>query len=207
MRTRSKYRHLTIMAALTALAAAPCLTASTAGEVYTGNAKLIANTNCVVIGDYCFGVGRAISSSGGDGVGFSKARLLAQSKILDHIVNCADWPDDAPAAIRLRAGQILKAKIPIVNLAGIVTVSERKEAPEHYLAVVAVAASALEKAKPLQSEVAAAIKEAADGLTQPSEGPQAVTADTELLEEYAPRSYWEEHGVKCNETLSENDFL
>ena len=207
MKTRSEYRRLAMVAALTAFAAAPCLAATTAGEVYAGNAELIANTNCVVLGDYCFSVGRAVSRNGGDGVGFSKARLLAQSKILDLIVNCADWPDDAPEPIRLRAGQILKASLSIVNIAGLETVSERKEAPEHYLAVVAVAVAALEKAKPRQSEVAAAIKEAANGTTQPSEEPQAVTVAADALEEYPPRSFWEERGVKCNETLSEKDFL
>ncbi len=207
MRMRSKYRRLIMAWALAAFAAAPCLAATTAGEVYAGNAELIANTNCVVLGDYCFGVGRAVSRRGGDGVGFSKARLLAQSKILDHIVNCADWPDDTPAAIRLRAGQILKAKIPIVNLAGIETVSERKEAPEHYLAVVAVAASAIEKAKPLKSESNAAMEEATSATDQNSADSPATTIGTGTLEEYAPRSYWEERGVKCNETLTENDFL
>ena len=206
MRMRSKYRRLIMAWALAAFAAAPCLAATTAGEVYAGNAELIANTNCVVLADYCFGIGRAVSRNGGDGIGFSKARLLAQSKILDHVANCADWPDDASAAIKLKAMQILKARIS-VNLAGIETVSERKEAPEHYLVVVAVAASALEKAKPLQSEVVAAMEEATSAMAQHSEDSTATTTDTETLEEYAPRSYWEERGVKCNETLSENDFL
>ena len=59
-----------MVAALTAFAAAPCPAATTAGEVYAGNAELIANTNCVVLGDYCFSVGRAVSRNGGDGVGF-----------------------------------------------------------------------------------------------------------------------------------------
>lgn len=206
MRMRSKLRRLILVGALAAFAAAPCLAATTAGEVYAGNAELIANTNCVVLADYCFGVGRAVSRNGGDGVGFSKARLLAQSKILDHVVNCADWPDDAPKPIRLKAEQILKFRIS-VYLAGIETVFERKEAPEHYLVVVAVSASALEKARPLQSEVTAAIEEAARKLTQPTDDLEATKDASDEIEEYAPRSYWEERGVKCNETLTESDFL
>ena len=191
--------------ALAAFAAAPAIGAATAGEVFTGDAGTIANTNCVVVADYCFGTGRAVSRKGGDGVGFSKARLLAQSKILDYVVDCADWPESTPRPVRLRAGQILKARIS--PIAGRETVCERKETPEHYLVVVAVSASVLEKSKPLQSEVAAAIEEAARKLTQPTDDLEATKDASDEIEEYAPRSYWEERGVKCNETLTESDFL
>lgn len=204
--THSECRSFIMVVALTAFAAAPGLGANTAGEVFAGNAELISSTNCVVLADYCFGVGRAVSRKGDDGIGFSKARLLAQSKVLDHVVNCADWPDDAPKPIRLKAEQILKFRIS-VYLVGIETILERKEAPEHYLVVVAVAASALEKARPLQSDISAAMKEAASAIGQSAEDPEVAVTISETLEEYAPRSYWEERGVKCNETLSENDFL
>ena len=193
--------------ALAAFAAAPAIGAATAGEVFTGDAGTIANTNCVVVADYCFGTGRAVSRKGGDGVGFSKARLLAQSKILDYVVDCADWPESTPRPVRMRAGQILKARISPVAITGLETVCERKETPEHYLAVVAISASVLEKVKPPKSEVAAAIEEAVRKLAQPSEDLEAAKDASNAIEEYAPRNYWEEGGVKCNETLSENDFL
>lgn len=154
-------------AALSAGAAMPGL-AATAAEVFKAHEAEIATNRCVAVGGYVFGVGRALSRQGGDAVGFSKARLLAQGKILSYATGDAPCPEG-------------------FEIAGLETVFERREAPEHYLAVVAAPEAALKEA---QSE----------RLRRQDDGDAAI-------EEYEPRGYWEESGIKANETLSEAQFL
>lgn len=143
--------------------------AETAGEVFAEHREEIATNRCVAVGGYVFGVGRAISRNGGDSAGFAKARLLAQAKILDYY-----------GAERMETS-------------GLQTVFEKREAPEHYMAVVAVDARFEEPR--LRGESGAE-----DGGPRPQESGGAI-------EEYEPRGYWEESGVKANETLSEAQFL
>jgi len=142
--------------------------AATAAEVFKAHEAEIATNRCVAVGGYVFGVGRALSRQGGDAVGFSKARLLAQGKILAYATGNAPCPEG-------------------LEIAGLETIFERREAPEHYLAVVAAPEAAVRET---QSE----------GLRRQDDGDAAI-------EEYEPCGYWEENGIKANETLSEAQFL
>lgn len=144
--------------------AAPCA-ATTAGEVFRANETEIATNRFVEVGGYLFGIGRAISKNGGDAVGFSKARLLAQRKILD------------------------ASGLDALEISGMETVLEKCESPEHYMVVVAVPKDKVQpKRRPPQHKK-----------PKPEKG--------EDIEEYEPRGYWEESGVKANETWSETQFL
>ena len=160
-------------------AAAPCA-ATTAAEVFKAHEAEIATNRCVAVGGYVFGVGRALSRQGGDAVGFSKARLLAQSIILAYATGNAPCPDG-------------------LEIAGLETVFERREAPEHYLAVVAAPEAAIEEAQ-------------SKGLRRQDDGDATEVTSRQddedaTIEEYEPRGYWEENGIKANETLSEAQFL
>ena len=170
-----------IAAVLSISAAVPC-PAATAAEVFKAHEVEIATNRCVAVGGYVFGVGRAISRQGGDAAGFSKARLLAQGKILAYATGNAPCPEG-------------------LEIAGIETVFERREAPEHYMVVVAVMEAQTEG---LRRQDATA--HAWEGLRR-----QDATATEQdaacAIEEYEPRGYWEERGIKANETLSEAQFL
>lgn len=163
-----------VAAAMSFAAAAPCI-AATAGEVFAAHEAEIATNRCVVVGGYVFGIGRALSGKGGDSVGFAKARILAQSKILQY------------------------AGIERLDVAGMQTVCEKCEAPGHYMAVVAVGEAELRKA---QSE---SLGRRGKGAA-PDEASRK-QAHNEEIEEYEPRGYWEEDGIKANETMSESQFL
>jgi hypothetical protein len=102
--------------------------AATAAEVFKTHEAEIATNRCVAVGGYVFGVGRALSRQGGDAVGFSKARLLAQSIILAYATGNAPCPEG-------------------LEIAGLETIFERREAPEHYLAVVAAPETAVREAQ------------------------------------------------------------
>lgn len=157
-----------IAAVLSISAAVPC-PAATAAEVFKAHEVEIATNRCVAVGGYVFGVGRAISRQGGDAAGFSKAHLLAQGKILAYATGNAPCPEG-------------------LEIAGIETVFERREAPEHYMVVVAVMEAQTEGLR--RQDATATEQDAACA-----------------IEEYEPRGYWEERGIKANETLSEAQFL
>lgn len=177
MKTHSDcFRAVAVLIAAAALsisAAVPCF-ATTAGEVFKAHEAEIATNFCVAVGGYVFGVGRALSRQGGDAVGFSKARLLAQGKILAYATNNAPCPEG-------------------LEIAGLETVFERREAPEHYLAVVAAPE--------------AAVKEALSEGLRRQDGTAPGRDGASCIEEYEPRGYWEERGIKANEMMADGQFL
>lgn len=169
-----------IFAAALHFGAAAACAATTAAEVFKTHEAEIATNRCVAVGGYVFGVGRALSRQGGDAVGFSKARLLAQGKILAYATGNAPCPEG-------------------LEIVGLETIFERREAPEHYLVVVAAPEAAIEEAtrEGLRRQDG---EDATEGLRRQDDGGMAI-------EEYKPRGYWEENGIKANETLSEAQFL
>lgn len=163
-----------VAAAMLLLPVSACV-AETAGEVFAAYEAEIATNRCVAVGGYVFGVGRALSEKGGDSVGFSKARILAQSRIMEF------------------------AGVARLDVSGMQTVVEKIEAPGHYMAVVAVGEEELWKA---QSE-----SRSHRGTGGASDEAPRRQGQGEEIEEYEPRGYWEQDGVKANETLSESQFL
>lgn len=163
-----------VAAALSFVPPAPCF-AETAGDVFAAHEAEISTNRCVAVDGYVFGIGRALSGKGGDSVGFSKARILAQSRIMDY------------------------AGVGRLDVSGMQTVGEKLEAPGHYMAVVAVGEEELRKA---QSK---SCSRRANGAA--SDEAPCLQAQGEEIEEYEPRGYWEEGGIKANETLSEAQFL
>lgn len=111
-----------VAAAMLLLPVSACV-AETAGEVFAAHREEIAINRCVAVGGYVFGIGRAISRNGGDSAGFAKARLLAQSKILEY------------------------AGVERLEATGMQIVCERMEAPGRYMAVVAVEEAKLRLAR------------------------------------------------------------
>lgn len=182
-----------IFAAALHFGAAAACAATTAAEVFKTHEAEIATNRCVAVGGYVFGVGRTLSRQGGDAVGFSKARLLAQSIILAYATGNAPCPEG-------------------LEIAGLETIFERREAPEHYLVVVAAPEAAVREAQSKglrRQDDEEATREglrrqdgedATEGLRRQDDGGMAI-------EEYKPRGYWEENGIKANETLSEAQFL
>lgn len=167
-------RMAAVAAAMSFAAFAPCV-AETAGDVFAAHEAEIATNRCVAVGGFVFGVGRALSEKGGDSVGFSKARILAQTRIMEF------------------------AGVARLDASGMQTVCERLEAPGHYMAVVAVGKARIQKELEV-SRNRRSDEEAADAV------PRREPAD-EIIEEYEPRGYWEQDGIKANETLSEAQFL
>jgi hypothetical protein len=167
--------------------------AATAAEVFKTHEAEIATNRCVAVGGYVFGVGRALSRQGGDAVGFSKARLLAQSIILAYATGNAPCPEG-------------------LEIAGLETIFERREAPEHYLAVVAAPETAVREAQSKglrrqDGEDATEGLRRQDGEDATEQGVSRQDDGGMAIEEYKPRGYWEENGIKANETLSEAQFL
>lgn len=166
-------RMATVAAAMSFAAFAPCV-AETAGDVFAAHEAEIATNRCVAVGGYVFGIGRALSEKGGDSVGFSKARILAQSRIMEY------------------------AGVGGLDVVGMQTICERLEAQGHYMTVVAVSeanlGAALEESQKRRHDESAAC-----------EKPRELEGGKN--EEYEPRGYWEQDGVKANETLSESQFL
>jgi hypothetical protein len=115
-------RMAAVAAAMSFAAFAPCV-AETAGDVFAAHEAEIATNRCVAVDGFVFGVGRALSEKGGDSVGFSKARILAQSRIMEY------------------------AGVGQLDASGMQTVVEKIEAPGHYMAVVAVGEEELRKAQ------------------------------------------------------------
>ena len=213
MKTRFKS-----VAALTAFAAlAQTVSAVTAAETFKAHASEIATNRCVAVGGYVFGVGRAISRRGGDSVGFDKARLLAFGKIADMAKSRARWPDGASPELRAAAWRLAsESGASAISLKGCETILEKCEAPEHYMAVIAVPERAFDAAIParatLERWIATAEAELAASHAAAEETPSAdvkssATTSDETPEEYEPRGYWEENGVQANETMDESQFL
>ncbi len=204
-----------LVAALAAAALASGAAAATALEAFKAHEAEIATNRCVAVGGYVFGVGRALSNGGGDIVGFSKARLLAFGKIADRAFAMAPWPETAAdgsssRSLRGRAWRLLEAERGFaLTLAGCETILERREAPDHYMAVIAIPVDRFVKALPSTAALVRCIELAKASGTEDSaavpETPQS--HDKAELEEYEPRGYWEESGVKANETLAEGQFL
>ena len=100
-----------------------------------------------------------------------------------------------------------------LEIAGIETIFERRETQEHYLAVVAVTEPALRKALPSQEALAALAAKAVARLDEARRQGTPVPHEPrrqdeqDAIEEYEPRGYWEECGVKANETMVEAQFL
>ena len=186
-----------LVAALIIGAVAPCR-AVTAAEVFKAHEAEIATNRLVAVDGYIFGVGRALSRQGGDGAGFSKSRLLAQGKILGHAARIAPWPEGLAPQAKALAMRLLETEG--LEIAGLETIVERREAPDHYMAVAAVAESALRQALPSRETLAALAAKAVARLEEPRRQDGAI-------EEYEPRGYWEEGGVKANETMVEAQFL
>ena len=199
-----------LVAALIIGAAAPCR-AVTAAEVFKAHEAEIATNRLFAVNGYIFGVGRALSRQGGDGAGFSKARLLAQGKILDHAARIAPWPEGLAPQAKALAMRLLKEEG--LEIAGLETIFERRETPEHYLAVVAVTEPALQQALPSRESLAALAAKAVARLEEARRQGAPVPHEPRrrdepgTIVEYEPRGYWEESGVKANETLSEAQFL
>ena len=188
----------TLLAALLLGAAPMASRAATAGEVFKAHEAEIATNRLVAVDGYIFGVGRALSRQGGDAVGFSKARLLAQGKIVGHASCLAPWPEDLAPEAKALAMRLLETEG--LEIAGLETIVERREAPDHYMAVAAVAESALRQVLPSRETLAALAAKAVARLEEPRRQDGAI-------EEYEPRGYWEEGGVKANETMVEAQFL
>lgn len=189
------------IAALAAIAAfAQTVSAATAAETFHAHEAEIATNRCVLVGGYVFGVGHALSKNGGDAVGFSKARLLAFGKIADMAKAHAPWPDGATPDLRAAAWRIAVADGAFsLSLKGCETILEKREAPEHYMAVLAVPESAFEAAVPDRTALERMIAAVAT-TTEPA------ATSVETPEEYEPRGYWEESGVKINETMATGQF-
>ncbi len=191
-------------AALVALAPI-IVSAATAAETFKTHESEITTNRCVAVGGFIFGVGRAISKNGGDSVGFSKARLLAYGKLADAILSVSPWPDDATTELRFAAWRLLMAdKTLDITLEECETVFEKREAPEHYMVVIAVPKSRFDKSLPSASTLAHFI-----GLvkTRTVATPNIPQSQKGAPVEYEPRGYWEESGNKANETLAEGQFL
>ncbi len=199
-----------LVAALIIGAVAPCR-AVTAAEVFKAHEAEIATNRLFAVDGYIFGVGRALSRQGGDAVGFSKARLLAQGKIVGHAACLAPWPEDLAPQAKALAMRLLEEGG--LEIAGIETIFERRETQEHYLAVVAVTEPALRKALPSQEALAALAAKAVARLDEARRQGTPVPHEPrrqdeqDAIEEYEPRGYWEEGGVKANETMVEAQFL
>ena len=204
-----------LVAALAAVALVSGAAAATASDVFKAHGAEIATNRCVAVGGFVFGVGRALSKEGGDAVGFSKARLLAFGKIVDRAFAASPWPETAADGSpsrpwRGRAWAMLEAERGFaLTLSGCETILERREAPDHYMAVIAVPADRFAKALPSTAALARCIELAkarvAEGTAAPTGKPP--TGYMQATEEYEPRGYWEESGVKANETLAEGQFL
>lgn len=200
----------TLVAAALFNAAAPCL-AATAAEVFKAHEVEIATNHLCAVDGYVFGVGRALSRQGGDALGFSKARLLAQGKILDHAARIAPWPEGLAPEAKALAMRLLEEGG--LEIACIETIFERRETPEHYLAIVAVTEPALLQALPAREALATLAAKAVARLKEPRQPDEPMPPEprrqdeSSAIEEYEPRGYWEESGVKANETMSEAQFL
>ena len=178
--------------------------AATAAETFKAHEAVIATKRCVAVGGYVFGVGRAISKNGGAAVGFGKARLLAFGKITDMARERARWPDDCPDSERRKAWRLLMAdKAFSLSLEGCETIIEKNEDNGRFMAVIAIREENLLRAIPqhetLGRYLTLARMQGADDDGKKDEPPQII--------EYEPRGYWEESGVKANETMSESQFL
>ena len=194
-------RRLSAIAAVATIAlCVQSVSAATAAETFEAHEPEIATNRCVVVGGYVFGVGRALSKNGGDSVGFSKARLLAMGKIADMAKAHAPWPDAATPELRAAAWRIAVADGAFsLSLKGCETILERREAPEHYMAVVAVPEGVFKAAVPDRAALERMIAAVAT-TTEPA------ATSVETPEEYEPRGYWEERGVKINETMANGQF-
>lgn len=169
------WASVVLIAAVLSIGAAEPSLATTASEVFKAHEAEIATNRCVAVGGYVFGVGRAISRQGGDAVGFSKARLLAQGKIMDYVTCGAPRPEG-------------------LEIAGLETIFERRESPEHYMVVVAMTKAQIGELRRQYG-------------TMRTGGVLRQQGEASAIEEYEPRGYWEERGIKANETLSEAQFL
>ena len=191
-------------AALVALAPI-IVSAATAAETFKAHESKIATNRCVDVGGFIFGVGRAISKNGGDSVGFSKARLLAYGKLAEAILIASPWPDNVTNELRFAAWRLLMAdKVLDITLERCETVFEKREAPEHYMSVIAVPKSRFYEAVPTVATLEHYI-----GIVKEREKamPDIQQSEKGLPMEYEPRGYWEESGNKANETLAEGQFL
>lgn len=199
--------HRIAVAALAAIAAfGQTVSAATAAETFKAHEAEIATNRCVAVGGFVFGVGRAISKNGGDSVGFGKARLLAFGKIADMAKAHAPWPDGATPKLRDAAWRIAVARGEfLLSLEGCETILERREAPDRYMAVVAVPESGCGAAVPDRAALERMIAAVAAG-TGEKHVAETPPADHETPEEYEPRGYWEESGVKINETMADGQF-
>lgn len=200
-----KTRFKLAAAALAAIAAfAQTASAATAAEIFRGFEADIATNRCVAVGGYVFGVGRAISQSGGDSVGFGKARLLAFGKIADMARELAKWPEACPENERREAWRLLVAdKALALSPEGCEIIVEKSEGDGRFMAVIAIRKENLLRAIPkhesLGKYLTLARMKGADAESDMDATPPII--------EYEPRGYWEENGVKANETLSEAQFL
>ena len=194
-------RRLSAIAAVATIAlCVQSVSAATAAETFKAHEAEIATNCCVAIGGYVFGVGRALSKNGGDSVGFGKARLLAFGKIADMAKAHAPWPDGAPPDLRAAAWRFARKDGTFrLSLKGCETLLERREAPDHYMAVLAVPESAFEAAVPDRAALERTLAAVAT-TTEPA------ATSVETPEEYEPRGYWEESGVKINETMANGQF-
>lgn len=199
MKTLSNFAKPLVVAFSVAVLASGAA-AATASEVFKAHEADIATNRCVAAGGYVFGVGRAVSKAGGDAAGFGKARILAFGKIADHAFAASPWPNAGEKSLRIPAWRLLVAdKAFALTLDGCETILERREAPEHYMAVLAVPEKSLAASLPSEKTLMRYIGLARSQGAAPADKPQA--------EEYEPRGYWEEGGVKANETLAEGQFL
>lgn len=178
------------------------VSAATAAETFKAHEAEIATNRCVAVGGYVFGIGRAISKNGGDSVGFGKARLLAFGKIADMARERAVWPNDCPQDHRNAAWRMLMAAGSFaLSLEGCETVLEKRDGPERFMAVIALKEETFAKAIPRPETLSKYLALARIRDKNPESGAE------EPVQEYEPRGYWEENGVKANETLSEAQFL
>ena len=193
-------------AAFAALLPIRQVSAATAAETFEAHEPEIATNRCVVVGGYVFGVGRALSKNGGDSVGFSKARLLAMGKIADMAKVHAPWPDAATPECRDAAWRIAVADGAFaLSLKGCETLLERREAPEHYMAVVAVPEDVFKAALPDRGALVRTLAAVA-AATKDTPNAETPALAAETPEEYEPRGYWEEGGVTINETMATGQF-
>ena len=190
----------------TIVALAPVIvSAATAAETFKAHESEIATNRCVDVGGYIFGVGRAISDNGGDSVGFSKARLLAYGKLAEAILIASPWPNDTTKELRFTAWRLLMAdKALTITLEGCETVFEKRESPEHYMAVIAIPKGRFAEAVPTAATLEHYITLAKARKMATPDIPQS---QKDAPVEYEPRGYWEESGNKANETLAERQFL
>lgn len=203
MKTRFDFAKR-LLAAFVAAALASDAAAVAAADVFRAHEADIVTNHCVAVGGYVFGVGRAVSRNGGDSVGFSKARILAFGKIADRAFASAPWPETATPGQRILAWRLMMAETEFaLTLEGAETILERREAPEHYLAIIAIPAERFAKGLPsagvLQRHLELAKSQGKVGADS--------KAEKNAEEEYEPRGDWEEGGVKANETMSDSQFL